>query len=241
MSKIAFQPNVSGTGTFTIAAPNSNTDRTFTLPDAGGEVLTDQRLASETEAEAGTDNTRLMTPLRTKQAIEELAGGGNPAGTIIFHAADTAPEGFLKANGAAVSRTTYADLFAAIGTTFGSGDGSTTFNLPDLRGEFPRGWDDGRGVDTGRSFGTAQLDQMQRITGLAESRRGVIRADQSFRSSGAFSWTSTSFGDGMPQTQSGSRRALSFNSANSPNARVSSTTSGETRSRNVALLACIKF
>ena len=76
---------------------------------------------------------------------------GVPSGTVIYHAANTAPTGFLKANGAAVSRSTYSDLFTAIGTTFGVGDGSTTFNVPDLRGEFMRGWDDSRGVDGSRA------------------------------------------------------------------------------------------
>jgi microcystin-dependent protein len=58
-----------------------------------------------------------------------------------------APEGFLPCNGAAVSRTTYAELFKAIGTTWGKGDGTTTFNVPDLRGMFLRGVDDGAGKD----------------------------------------------------------------------------------------------
>lgn len=57
-----------------------------------------------------------------------------------------APAGWLKCNGAAVSRTAYADLFARIGTMFGGGDGYSTFNLPDYRGEFLRGFDDGRGL-----------------------------------------------------------------------------------------------
>ena len=79
-------------------------------------------------------------------------GGSVPAGTIIYHAANTPPTNFLKADGAAVSRTTYAALFTAIGTTFGVGDGTTTFNVPDLRGEFMRGWDDSRGIDNGLSL-----------------------------------------------------------------------------------------
>lgn len=79
-----------------------------------------------------------------------------PSGAVMHFAMSSAPTGWLKANGAAISRTTYASLFAAIGTTFGSGDGSTTFNVPDLRGEFTRGWDNGRGVDSGRAFGSAQ-------------------------------------------------------------------------------------
>lgn len=81
-------------------------------------------------------------------------------GTISFHAKNVAPAGYLKCNGGAVSRTTYANLFAEIGTTFGIGDGSTTFNLPELRGEFPRFWDDSRGIDAARVFGSAQVQQL---------------------------------------------------------------------------------
>ena len=82
-----------------------------------------------------------------------------PTGSVHMMATTTAPSGYLKCNGAAVSRTTYADLFAIIGTTHGAGNGSTTFNVPDLRGEFVRGWDDSRGVDSGRSFGSSQSGQ----------------------------------------------------------------------------------
>lgn len=73
---------------------------------------------------------------------------------LFFHG--TPPAGWLKANGAAVSRTTYARLFGVIGTGYGAGDGSTTFNLPDMRGLFPRAQDDGRGIDPGRGIGTYQ-------------------------------------------------------------------------------------
>lgn len=60
-------------------------------------------------------------------------------GTVKMYGVATAPANWLLCDGTAVSRTTYADLFAAIGTTFGVGDGSTTFNVPDFRGIFPRG------------------------------------------------------------------------------------------------------
>jgi len=84
-----------------------------------------------------------------------------PAGEIIFYAGAGAPNGFLKANGAAVSRTAYARLFNAIGTIYGAGDGSTTFNLPDMRGLFPRALDDGRGIDIDRGLGTTQQDGLK--------------------------------------------------------------------------------
>lgn len=84
--------------------------------------------------------------------------GGYP-GALVFMAGTVAPPGTLKANGALVSRTAYARLFAYIGTTHGAGDGATTFALPDYRAEFIRGLDDGRGVDTGRSISSAQDSQ----------------------------------------------------------------------------------
>jgi microcystin-dependent protein len=84
------------------------------------------------------------------------SAGFVPTGAVFAFAMNTAPTGWLGCNGAAVSRTTYATLFAAIGLSFGAGDGSTTFNLPDLRGEFIRGWDNSRGVDVSRAFASAQ-------------------------------------------------------------------------------------
>ena len=66
----------------------------------------------------------------------------------------------MECNGAAVSRTTYSALFAVIGEAYGAGNGSSTFNLPDLRGEFIRGFDNGKGTDSGRSIATSQGSQM---------------------------------------------------------------------------------
>ena len=64
---------------------------------------------------------------------------GIPTATIVPWSDSTVPSGFLECDGTAVSRTTYADLFAIIGTTYGSGDGSTTFNVPDLQDNVPVG------------------------------------------------------------------------------------------------------
>lgn len=171
---------------------------------------------------------------------------GPVPGTVAHFANSTAPAGWLKCNGAAVSRATYAALFAAIGTTYGVGDGATTFNLPELRGEFLRGLDDGRGVDPARGIGTAQLDQMQKITGSLDL--GTGNAGARFRggsASGAMSRSTGNASGNMPNsvgfTDTDYTTGTSFDSANSPNARVSATTAGETRARNVAMLACIKF
>lgn len=94
------------------------------------------------------------------RAIRALAPGA-PTGSMIFWPASTAPTGWLKRNGAAISRTTYSALFAIIGTTYGVGDGTSTFNLPDDRGLFLRGFDEGRGYDSGRVFGSEQADLLR--------------------------------------------------------------------------------
>lgn len=260
MSKIALSGNASGTGTFTIESPNTNTNYTLTLPESSGTLAV------------------------------------TPPGSVIWYAARTPPFGYLKADGTAVSRTTYAALFAAIcpviGTVtitiaspavftlnshglsngdpvrlnttgalptglnttttyyvisaaantfqlstsvggsaintsgtqsgtqsvqsyaFGAGDGSTTFNLPNLRGEFIRGWDDGSGVDSGRVFGSSQGQAIQAHT---HTQTGSTLGP----AAGSFAFGS---GSGISATQS-----------------TASTGGTETRPRNVALLACIKF
>jgi microcystin-dependent protein len=80
------------------------------------------------------------------------AGATGPTGSVVMFAGSAAPTGWLLCDGSAVSRTTYAALFAAIGTTYGTGDGSTTFNLPDLRGRTPVGAGAGPGL-TSRALG----------------------------------------------------------------------------------------
>lgn len=84
-------------------------------------------------------------------------------GELKMFAGTTAPDGYLFCNGSAVSRTTYADLFAAIGETFGSGDGSTTFNLPDFRGRSPIGTGNGDSPG-GTTWTLAEKDGVENVT-----------------------------------------------------------------------------
>jgi microcystin-dependent protein len=107
------------------------------------------------------DQAAMRTTLAvySKAEVDAALANAEAVGSIKMWPASTPPAGWLKRNGAALSRTTYAALFAVIGTTFGAGDGSTTFNLPDDRANVDRGWDDGRGVDAGRAFGSEQLGQ----------------------------------------------------------------------------------
>jgi hypothetical protein len=138
-----------------------------------------------------------------------------PAGGIMHFAMASPPTGWLKANGASLSRAAYPALFAAVGTTFGSAD-ANSFNLPDLRGEFLRGFDDGRGADASRVFGTLQQD--------------LLRDHLHF-----FAVTGTA-GGGNAQYAPVPGSGTNFSTSG-----VNSGGGVETRPRNIALLACIKY
>jgi microcystin-dependent protein len=93
------------------------------------------------------------TPTQSQEAVSKSYvdsflshGTGIPVGTVISYASYTPPAGFLLCDGRAVSRTTYATLFGAIGTLFGAGDSTSTFNLPDMRDQFIRGKNDTRAI-----------------------------------------------------------------------------------------------
>lgn len=108
------------------------------------------------------DKTQLLQALDARYLGQNGgASGGTEIGVIAALAMPTPPEGWLVCDGSAVSRTDYADLYAAIGTVWGDGDQIATFNLPDLRGEFVRGLDAGRGVDADRVFASAQGDMFK--------------------------------------------------------------------------------
>jgi microcystin-dependent protein len=196
MSQVAIQGDVSGTGIFTIPSPNSNTNRTLTLPDASGTILVSG------------------------------SSGLTPAGTVIIVGMNSAPTGYLKANGAAVSRSTYATLFSVVGTTYGAGNGSTTFNLPDLRGNFTRNWDDGRGVDSGRALGSTQLVQTNNAAAFQTAAgASTIHGETAVDEAGNYS----------------AYRKTGRNDAGNGAGMRMRNRNVETRPRNRALLACIKF
>jgi len=172
----------------------------------------------------------------TKKYVDDEVGAidtsdPTPAGTIIYSARTTAPTGYLKANGAAVSRTTYATLFAAIGTLYGGGDGSTTFNVPDLRGEFIRGFDDSRGIDSGRSMGSSQSEMIgphnHTINDPGHNHQVNINVYQQGAGPNA-------------QTDMANRNGNTTSSTATTGITINNNSGTENRPRNVALLACIK-
>ena len=121
------------------------------------------------------DKTQLLQALDARYLGQNGgASGGTEIGVIAALAMPTPPEGWLVCDGSAVSRTDYADLYAAIGTVWGHGDQIATFNLPDLRGEFVRGFDAGRGVDADRVFASYQDDETKAHSHSNNGQTGVI-------------------------------------------------------------------
>lgn len=151
-------------------------------------------------------------------------------GTISIWSTNTAPTGYLECNGAAVSRTTYAALFTQIGTVWGVGDGTTTFNLPDFRGEFLRGWDHGRGVDTARAFASAQADAVEDHKHYASAAQQVNAP-----TSGATNKLASLVAGGPAGGDSNAVTSGMYDTTG-----VTALTATETRPRNVAVLYIIK-
>ena len=184
-----------------------------------------------------TTADRLKTPRHINGVLFDGSSDINatPAGAVQYFAMQAAPVGWLKANGAEVSRTTYSNLFAAIGTRYGAGDGSTTFNLPDLRGVFLRGLDDGKGVDAGRVIGSVQGDAIRNIVGQSEAFH-VQTIGNHYGTNGAIQTVKNVVaGAGVNGGASDYVSSINFDAS-----RVVPTAS-ENRPRNIALLACIKI
>jgi hypothetical protein len=171
-----------------------------------------------------------------------------PVGTITFVLGDQVPTGTLKLNSPTLLRANYPALFAyaqqqtnfvsqavkdadydTYAGYFGDGDGSTTFTLPDARGETFRVWDDGRGVDVGREIGSWQDFAIENITGSLTSYRGVFS-----NNSGAFtrSGSATVFDGPGGIAQS---HIVNFDASNVVK------TANETRARSLAVMDVIKY
>ena len=154
-----------------------------------------------------------------------IGAGSVPIGSFTAFLGTNVPENWKEANGESLSKATYPELYAQIGDRYGSDD-SLSFNLPDLRGEFIRGWDNGRGVDSGRQLGSYQADALQNVTGTF----GPVRESE-FSATGAFSDSGSNVGGaggGMPSN------LVNFDLSNVAR------TASETRSRNIAVMYIIR-
>lgn len=158
------------------------------------------------------------TPIKSSEINEnfsklrDLINSSTPAGTVIAFAGklDKIPAGWLLCDGSAIDRNTYSSLFDVIATSWGEGDGTTTFNIPDLRGRFLRGVDAGAGVDIdsagrtarvsggniGDNVGSYQGDAIRNITGFANS----FGTSHSGGTTGAFQSAAVAHGSGWDNT-----------------------------------------
>jgi microcystin-dependent protein len=159
-----------------------------------------------------------------------------PPGAIMPFAMNSAPTGWLAANGAAVSRATYAALFSAIGTTYGAGDGGSTFNLPDLRGYFVRGSGTNTDGTASGAFGAKQNDEIK-------SHSHFIANTDTTTASDSPQITSENFLAREGFNPAGTTLAYKLKgSSTTPTVGLTSTTgSSENRPNNIAMLYCIKF
>lgn len=167
-----------------------------------------------------------------------------PSGSVISFAGFNAPVGWLKCNGSAVSRTTYSALFSVIGTQYGIGDGVTTFNLPELRGEFIRGLSDGRtGVDVNRILGSSQTDLLKKHKHITSNNDCRAYNSVNGTAQGVYnSWCDTGgVGNDINASLTGDgTHGIEYYNNLTANTSIG-TVGDETRPRNIALLYIIKI
>jgi microcystin-dependent protein len=173
-------------------------------------------------------NANTATRLENAHTINGVAFDGTtdimiptsvPVGTVIWHASSTPPLGFLECDGSVLAANIYPALVEVLGTTYGDHG-----QLPDLRGEFIRGWDHGRGIDAGRSFGIHQ-DDMFKSHNHPRNPNNYAESIQAIVSQLNNSW--------IGQPQGGYSLLVASSTGNSGGV--------ETRPRNISFLPCIKY
>ena len=196
------------------------------------EIIAKETTAEMREILDVLSSSEVVTPEDLASALADAiaAAKTDPVGKVIIWTTTNAPAGYLKCDGSEVSRFTYAELFNAIGTTFGGGNGYSTFNIPDLRGVVVRGHDAGRGVDNGRGFSSFQGDDFASHF----HTNGSLQVTASSRAGGGesmlvVSGQFTGGSGGMQFTFPVNRGNTGSNGGN------------ETRMKNVALTFCIKY
>lgn len=201
------------------------TSTTPTWALAGGSLGTAAVLAAGT----GANNLVQLNASGQLPAVDGslLTGISSlPTGCVIAVASETVPTGYLECNGAAISRTTYATLYAKIGIIHGRGDGSTTFNIPDYRGRFLRGWAHGSTLDPDRASRTAMA-----TGGQTGDHVGSVQADEFKAHTHNVSSNNVSSGE----------LEVYLNASAGKLKTTSSTGGNETRPTNANVMFCIKY
>lgn len=181
------------------------------------------------QAKAPNPETKSIENIATTPWVEGKLTNATPTGTVISFAGSTAPSGYLICDGAAISRTTYANLFNVISTKYGTGDGSTTFNLPNLTDKFIQG---------SKTVGTVKSAGLPNITGSTSN--WYLKGDkQTISDSGAITTTNGTSSYVQTGSQSGTIfKGLSFNASRSNTIYGKSST---VQPPALTMLYCIKY
>ena len=216
-------------GSIQLTLPTTNLMDGDKMKIATGGVIglgTPVTIAGAIEAVDGTADTSLIinTPYSSVELIYNSTSGlwkvcspiargvyiasSVPVGTVLAYAANLEPNGFFVCDGRAVSRTTYSQLFSVLGTTYGAGDGSTTFNIPDFRAKFLRGYGP-QGTEGLSNLGTGD-------NGGYSGEFGVEQKEQLPNISGRLSFHASNYASGDAFTTSSGGSGPDCNSADSP-------------------------
>lgn len=205
-----------------VAAPQFNASGSFRVLGATSGYVGFAAAAVSTNvvwtlpAGDGTSGQVLQTDGAATLSWTTPASATTPAGTVAAYAGSSAPSGWLLCGGQAVSRTTYATLFAVIGTVYGSGDGSTTFNVPDLRGRVVAGIDNMGGSTASRITNA--------VAGIVGTTLGAAGGDQALQ---AHTHTAAGFG------ANGSTATVTDATSGTFSATVTTSSTGAGNSQNV--------
>ena len=180
---------------------------------------------------AGTQGQFLKAGSGGTPAFETVSAV-NPAGAIIMWGATSAPTGYLRCDGSAVSRSTYADLFSAISTSYGAGDGASTFNVPNLEARFPIGYDGGSSYGLAATGGATTASYTPAGTNAGHAITEAQMPSHTHDTWGV-NWPSGSWTGGTGTTQSGVTQA-SGSLASTSTLRTLSTGSGSTHTHTFA-------
>jgi microcystin-dependent protein len=207
---------------------------------ARGTKKEDVGLGNLPNAKSDDPTTNSSEILATTAALNRLNQqvSDSLVGMVASFDMPSAPPGWLKRNGANVSRTAYAKLFAVLGTRYGAGDGSTTFNVGDSRGLFTRGLDDGRGIDPNRGLGS-----MQAPANLTHTHGGVSDVaghHAHYSAAGSGGNVTVNYGSQIAVAPTGNT-TTGTGGAHQHTLTIYADGATEARPINEALLVCIKY
>jgi len=218
-------------GAVTAQTANALTEQTDTFLVAKNTSLVKQ--TKETITDVMTSSQFTLAGV----ALHPLVHSFVPTGAVMPFAMATAPAYWAICDGSTHNTTEesgkYAAIYAVIGITYG-GTGATSFRLPDLRGEFVRGWDNGRGVDTSRAIGTSQTQQLQKHKHISSNNDCQNYA--AINGTGTGNYNSFCDTDGYVTNTAGASLT-----GDGTHTEQTANLGTETRPRNIALNYCIKL